>query len=353
MKMFKMKVNLIFKLLIRIGCLIGCVYQSLRISELYFSYETITNVKYETHNTIHLSGINICYNKKLQVIDEYKDLVYKNIRNKIDAFKNFNNNYTIRDQFSLFYEKPRAFIACSISPNHLAIDCLSIDNLTQSVGRIVYCFKLFEQSMGVSDEKYVIREETNDKRIIIFLNKTVLNVPGEYDPIMLKIIDRKRIDYQFFTEDQLILDLKKNDYCFAKYRKFVVNYLFVPKGRPCFVGQTKEECEDLCSINQIIEKTGEHPYLFQSWNISSDLKIDNSMSYNKLDLVGLCAGQCSGYTECYKEYYISEAEQHTFGNKAFGEEYHLMINFPTHPTTIYEISLKMCFEEYLCLIKTG
>ena len=172
----------------------GCVYQSLRISELYFSYETITNVKYETHNTIDLPGITICYNKKLQVRDEYKDLLYYNSRNQKNPFEFFNKNYTIRDQFGLFYDKPRAFIACSISSNHLAIDCLSIANLTQSVGAIVYCFKLFQQPMGVSDKKYVIREQTNDKKIVIFLNKTTVNVPGTYVPVILKVIDRKRND---------------------------------------------------------------------------------------------------------------------------------------------------------------
>ena len=56
-----------FPLIVKIVCLFGCVYQSMRISELYFSYETITNVKYEDEPWIELSGLTICYPKISQV----------------------------------------------------------------------------------------------------------------------------------------------------------------------------------------------------------------------------------------------------------------------------------------------
>ena len=328
----------------------GCVYQSLNISKLYFSYETVTNVKYETHKTIQLPGINFCYNKKDQALDLYKELVYKNISTEKYPFYNFNKNFTIRDQFGLFYGKPILLIACSISSTHLPIDCLSVANLTQSLGELVYCFKLFQQSIGVSDERYVIHQQINVRKITILLNKTAVNVPGEYGPVLLKIGDRKRKEYQLMTEDQMILDLNKTDFCRIKYSKFVVNYLFEPKGRPCFEGLTKEECEDKCNIHRFIEKTGQHPSSFLTWNITSDLKIYGETENRKFDLDDKCDSQCSGYTECYKEYYISKAEHHSLGIPRPEENYHLEIYFPSHPTTIYEISLKMSFEEYLCLI---
>ena len=55
----KIKFNLIAKLL----CLVGCVYQAVEISKLYFSYKTTTNVRYEHNNNIELPGISICTTK--------------------------------------------------------------------------------------------------------------------------------------------------------------------------------------------------------------------------------------------------------------------------------------------------
>ena len=58
---------------------------------------------------------------------------------------------------------------------------------------------------------------------------------------------------------------------------------------------------------------------------------------------------CGQNTECLKEYFISDSKAYKYPTQK-RKNFFLLINFPTHPTTIYEISLKMCFEEYLCLI---
>ena len=63
--MIKMKIT--FDIIWKIVCLLGCVYQTFKISELYFSYETTTNVRYETEKLVNLPGITICYDKKSQL----------------------------------------------------------------------------------------------------------------------------------------------------------------------------------------------------------------------------------------------------------------------------------------------
>ena len=64
-----------------------------------------------------------------------------------------------------------------------------------------------------------------------------------------------------------------------------------------------------------------------------------------------CIEKCSHWTDCYKEYLIFDGKEARHRNELdFNDKYLVLLEFPTHPTTIYEISLKMQFEEYLCLI---
>ena len=78
----------------------GCVYQSLRISELYFSYETITNVKYETENTLDLPGITICYNKLIQLKHEAREEL-EQFSNETEKQLAHINNLTIGEQMKM------------------------------------------------------------------------------------------------------------------------------------------------------------------------------------------------------------------------------------------------------------
>src|ERR1700753_965590 len=94
-----------FKFLSKVLCLMGCVYQSLRISELYFSYETITNVKYETQNTINLPGITICYSKLIQLKHGPK-IELDQLSNETEKQLAHFNNLTIGQQISRMHETP-------------------------------------------------------------------------------------------------------------------------------------------------------------------------------------------------------------------------------------------------------
>src|SRR5690348_14197689 len=66
---FKTFIN--FKLISLIFCIAGCIFHLNSISKLYFSYQTLTNVKFDYSNELTLPGITICYDKLLQLKDEY------------------------------------------------------------------------------------------------------------------------------------------------------------------------------------------------------------------------------------------------------------------------------------------
>ena len=82
-----------FDLIAKVLCLIGCAYQSVEISKIYFLYKTTINVIYERNNDIELPGISICTEKSL---------MFKKEQNNI---KKINKNSTIGQIFSRMKNK--------------------------------------------------------------------------------------------------------------------------------------------------------------------------------------------------------------------------------------------------------
>ncbi len=93
------KTNL-FKFICRILCNFGCIFHSFKISELYFSYETTTNVKYEDEKQIDVPGITICVNKLTELLNETHKMIYTDKAILLEQEK-FINNMSIEQQFSM------------------------------------------------------------------------------------------------------------------------------------------------------------------------------------------------------------------------------------------------------------
>ena len=63
--------NKYFKIIIYMLCSICCIIQITQISEIYFSYETTTDVKYEFEDPIQLPALTLCGPKKYFVNKVY------------------------------------------------------------------------------------------------------------------------------------------------------------------------------------------------------------------------------------------------------------------------------------------
>ena len=116
------------------------------------------------------------------------------------------------------------------------------------------------------------------------------------------------------------------------------------------MGQTSDECINNCKIKEFIERTGSFPgkYLYSGENYLN-LKFSTFEECFAFNWSEKCSELCGHNTDCYREYFISDFKEYRY--KYINDyKFDLAIEFPTHPTTIYEISLKMSFEEYLCLI---
>src|ERR1700712_4841696 len=122
-----------YSIISKIVCLFGCVYQSYKISELYFRYETTTNVRYEKENQIDLPAITMCYGKLAEVKDEY---INKNDNNSIHLAKI--NSLTLREQMYRFERHPKSFKNCVYKEGKVIKSC---PNMTQGhFDKKRYCF---------------------------------------------------------------------------------------------------------------------------------------------------------------------------------------------------------------------
>jgi len=123
----------------------GCMYQTYKISLLYFSYETTTNVKYESnHAEITYSGITLCIFKH----SIYQDNLYNltsSIRSTIQKF----NEYSISRQFA-FLRSPESFYSSIVFGTHGSdLNSLSHIKSMESIDIRYYCLNYLLKPMSI------------------------------------------------------------------------------------------------------------------------------------------------------------------------------------------------------------
>ena len=342
-----------YKIFVRLFCLLGCVYQIYDMSKIYFSYRTSTNVKYKTNSRIELPGITICYNKLDQLINgQLKSKLNRKSHDFGQSALDDMNKLSIKQQLSEFELYPVKLNKCEVLKNYQDyMPCSEITNLTTSFDKNFFCFSIFGQLSGQSDENFTIREtDISFPQMVKIEVKQDNNHQGYQNKVfMLSLHDRKVKNYLLYHKRILMIDNQSADYGFVNYHKIVVKYLFNPLTKPCFERRTHEMCLTECKIDEFVEKMNKYPFYYAILDHDHDnLNISTEKEFVNFQWSGRCERMCDHNTECLKEYFVLESKEYKINDKE--KNFHLAINFPTHPTTIYEISLKMSFEEYLCLI---
>ena len=350
--MEKLKKILTYAVLRKVLCLLGCVYQCFDISMIFFSYKTSTNVKYESQKFVDIPGVSICYYKLEQINDKLKTELDQKVK-AIDGRKTeYFNNMTIREQFNELDTEPVKLRDCFLRWNiGTDVKCNLIQNYTESFDGFLYCITAFSQDGDhQGGEKYHVKNsENNNKLMISFETRKTSKGVSYADEILVKLHDRKQRLRQSYTKGTLLINQEVPDFAYVKYQKTIVKYLFNPRFKPCFVGQKAEDCIYNCKIKEFVDRTGSFPISFLNFNENYiDLKFSTFDEYLNFNWSEKCSELCGHNTDCYREYFISDFKEHHFSFEV--DRFQLAIDFPTHPTTIYEISLKMSFEEYLCLI---
>jgi len=338
-KMVKKEFQIAFKII----CFIGCVYQSYKISEIYFRYDTTTYVKFENSGYLELPGITICYYKFIQLKDEFKhfnsdDINLRTIREQFDSIIKL-KPFLIRDcifkkGIKKSYDSNCRDFGDSNGPDNGGVTRLSSSS---------YCFTIFSQINGTSDEKYRINGTNSaDWSMLLFFLKNDYKIPK----LNIRLHDRKENIKHTYLKGYTFVNFKNARENLLIYSKTIVKYLFNPKDKPCFApGHTRDDCIMECKIDEFIEKTGHFPHDFLNDNRShNQFNFSTFHDETVFEWSDKCWKKCSQSTDCYKEFFRLDSRE----NEA--DENALRIEFPSHPTTIYEISLKMSVEEYLCYI---
>ena len=333
-------------------CAFGCVYQMYNLNVIYFSYETTTNVRYETQTDTYLPAITVCYEKRHQIKDEILDMFGGNSNKALRQLKKL----TIQEQFNSLNDLPKRLTKCTMaaeSDEMIGITwmiCQNVSQYVQYIDEFSYCFTAFPQLNGESDEKYQVA----DGPFIALFHLRKFNASNNHDDVQVYVHPRNYKFYQNNNKRVIIFDLNEPYISSIKYNEIIIKYKFEPFGG-CFVGQTRDECKYKCVVNEMIEKSNEYPLHYLTNSRNSSLRFGYSY-YNPLNYSNpepKCRQICELKTECYKHYFITNSLLiKQTGYVKIDKYLQTFIEFPAYPTTIYEISLKMSFEEYLCLMSS-
>ena len=334
-------------------CAFGCVYQMYNLNVIYFSYETTTNVRYETQTDTYLPAITVCYEKRHQIKNEFLDKFNGNTYKALIHL----NNLTIQEQFNSLNDLSKRLTECQKGSKYdnmrmSWVDCQNISDYTQYIENNFYCFTIFPQLNGESDEKYQVPNWA-------FIAQFVLrepNISRHYEEVQVYIHSRDSKFYQDNYQRVMLFDLNESYICLLKYNEIIIKYKFEPFGG-CFDGQTRDECISECVVNEVIKKSNEYPSHYLTNNRNSSLRFGNSYYsvLNNTNPEPKCQQFCDLKSECFKQHFITNPLilKHTgSGTVSDGGFFKMFIGLPPFPATIYEISLKMSVEEYLCLMSS-
>ena len=252
----KLTSKLVYQTIFKVLCLMGCVYQSLRISKLYFSYETITNVKYESENRIDLPGITFCYNKLNQIKHEYKA---KFINESVEHLQNLQNHeinrLTIQEQLEVYENYPRQFSDLMLYTGYTPLFSRRIINstkITNSFDMQEYCFTMFDEQGG----KYTFDRIDYGLKSPIIAKVILLRPKIEIERDLcftVKLQDKN--DRVLKSDSNHAIKTISSDCSMLAYRKTAIKYMFEPKGKECTPHQSREGCFIDCKTNEFIKLT--------------------------------------------------------------------------------------------------
>ena len=331
--MVKLNAKIIFSVSSKTLCFIGCIYQMIQINGIYFSYQTSTDIKYQEDNIFEQPSITLCYVKVDQLKDEYINrLPRSNIYNQL----NFLNNFTIGEQFEYLENYPRCLNSCLVHDNIQGMKSCQVYNQTK-FSSLLYCFTIYSES----EENIVIKDKKS--YLIIKMNRSGNKSMTKSGFVNIRLHDIHFNSNTTEEKESIFLDIN-NDFTLIKYWKTRVVYKFTPKDRYCFRrGDNRIKCMNVCEKNAFIKLFNKYPDTSFATKMFSELKF--STSFENFSSDKNCLKNCELGVGCYKETFF--AQTHNFNKQESDHSlYGLYFKYPTHPTTIYEISLKMQFEEY-------
>ena len=323
-------------------CFIGCVYQTINLNVIYFSYETTTNVRYETQTDTYLPAITVSFHAKNKW-KQFKTQFIENVEGDPDGFI---GHMTIQEQLGQLQLKPYIVPYCFVTLISGLVECQGASNYSHYINQRSYSFTIFPQLNEEPDDNFKL-SEIEQFEMKVFL--VIIAFRKEHGEDREFFIDLHQRDYVFYKNgaSSLFINSNKTNRGIIEYNVVIVKYMFEPFGG-CFDGQTGEHCIDKCVIEGYIAHFGEYPgdyFTKDKLNLKFSPQIFSTQSSTER-----CKVKCNAKKVCYQQHFISRYVNVDF-DMNFDQSY-IFIKKPTIASTIYEISLKMSVEEYLCLMSS-
>ena len=354
-----------FRLIFFIICFCICLYQIIKICEMYFSYKTVVSMSYQNPSLISLPGLTLCIAKTLLIKPQYLNQIDENINRSDPRVFQFINNSTIGDQVKMMYSIDQIFTYCvvlapiGIETDEQYINCSLISPIRQSINGFSLCYTLFHQTAEDSYEKFQIRSNIFSDTTLYILH---IDVNKELRSYHLWLHSRDELIIRFPLKNSIEYSYKKGFVSNAQYSKQVVESLPKPYETNCFDYKTikyksRMDCIQNCRVRELRDNFEGWPSEYLEYNLTDNSdriyklwsKIENKTNFkNSLDaIIGeKCRKSCNFGTECRKENF--EIRIMPFPSPK--DFFRVFFTIPEAPDMLIRHSPKLIFEEFVSFI---
>ncbi|XP_046912658.2 uncharacterized protein LOC124493606 [Dermatophagoides farinae] len=356
---------------------LGCVWQLIDVSRIYFAYDTNVNVMFERETAVEIPGVTICmdlfkvaneeyleehYSKQLKQFAEYEEKedkygAYEKLFKNLTLYEILNN--ATHSSETVFNEcrviKPIAF---EDQQKDDYINCTLISSIHESINDARKCFSIGLQLKNESDDLFHI-----DHDITIRDNGFPLYEIGLFNKYIdspMIFMHSRMIPFLGFIGGQTNgyrVNNTKSSFQLFNYVKTISDLLEPPFKSNCRhyeeIGyKSLMHCMNHCKSDFFIHNYGGqhgdvptdnsynlHLYFAPS-NYKEDKNLDKIMSKK-------CLTTCSKRQECHSEFYtISMMDD--IERKPLQNLYEFDVYFSTTANTHYKHQPRMEFVEFIC-----
>lgn len=169
----------IFSIILSTICLIGCVLQIIEVSNIYFSYQSIVNVRFDFNKFIDLPAITLSSRKQNLIDYEY---LKRNFPNQSDYIKVF-NSLNVHQQHLATFSAKSIIHKCMLfyygkNTFKMWVPCDQVSRIKYHFTEQYKYYTIFSQYENDTDERFIkYFDNSNDGQHVfvkIFLNKNLL-----------------------------------------------------------------------------------------------------------------------------------------------------------------------------------
>jgi len=361
----------LFRYIFTLFCLIGCLTQVYWVCEIYFSYQTTTDVRYENEAIISLPAITLCTKKIFFIREEY--LKQNNANYSEEDLKNdekmneYLNQLPINEQFKVLYSTQEVFRrnclvmkTIGFDKGRRELDCNQISPIRSSIDVHNICFTFFSQLNGEPDQRYLVDYDTKFRENWFAMIR--IGLPDHLKEISLFIHSRTEIVRDYFDEKKMTIPLNNTVSTHIKYYRTIIKLMTKPYINSCFDYQklgyySRSDCIFKCKVDFYKDRNDGWFGFYLTEPLANDPMKDqwNKTKFNKWmrPVEGKhCKNICGHGDDCFKEYFraIISTNNQLMRHHMRRDSSFVSILPPTLPDLTFTHSPKIHFEEFLCYL---